>query len=132
MNFWWLDCEFGLFLIFFLTMTWGVLLVLGAAHLFVDSICHALAFIDVNNAFSYQAMDFFTKLAEQLLQGNIHEELLTPPSLTGGLLLSAFGFLALAGGAAAVWTKPRWWTWLPVCLGLRSFSCFSEKIFSIA
>ena len=118
----------SLYGLYVLPRLWRIVLYLflGAAHFFVNYICYALAFIGVNDAFSYQAMDFFTKLAEQLLQSNIHEELLTPPSLTGGLLLSIFGFLSLAGGAVAVWAKPRWWTWLPVCLGLiLSFYIFA-------
>lgn len=114
--------------LYVLPQRWRIVLYLflGAAHLFIHSCYYALTFIDVNNAFTVQTMDFFTALAEQLQHGGIHEELLTPPSLTYGLLLSAFGVLILAGGAAATWTKPRWWTWLPVCLGLiLSFYIFT-------
>lgn len=118
----------GIYGLYGLSRRWRIVLYLflGAAHLFIHSCYYALTFIDVNNAFTVQTMDFFTALAEQLQHGGIHEELLTPPSLTLGLLLSAFGVLILAGGAAAVWAKPRWWTWLPVCLGLiLSFYIFA-------
>ena len=102
--------------LYVLPQRWRIVLYLflGAVHLFIHSCYYAFTWIDVNNAFTVQTMDFFTALAEQLQHGGIHEELLTPPSLTYGLLLSAFGVLILAGGAAAAWTKPRWWTWLPV------------------
>ncbi len=118
----------GIYGLYGLSRRWRIVLYLflGAAHFFINSCYHALTFIDVNNAFTIHTMDFFTALAEQLQQGNIHEELLTPPSLASGLLLSIFGIMALVGGAVAAWTKPRWWTWLPVCLGLiLSFYIFA-------
>ena len=108
---------------------WRILLylTLGATHLLVFLFFYALTFIDVNNAFAVQTEQLFTKLAEQLSQGGFHEELLTPPSLAVGLLWSGFGILALVGGFVAVCRKPRWWTWLPVCLGLIS----SGALFSV-
>ena len=118
----------GIYGLYVLPRRWRIALYLflAIAHLFIHSCFYAFTWIDVNNAFTVQTMDFFTALAEQLQHGGIHEELLTPPSLTYGILLSAFGVLILAGGAAAVWPKPHWWTWLPVCLGLiLSFYIFA-------
>ena len=118
----------GIYGLYVLPRRWRIALYLflAIAHLFIHSCFYAFTWIDVNNAFTVHTMDFFTALAEQLQHGNIHEELLMPPSLTYSLLLSAFGVLILAGGAAAVWAKPRWWTWLPVCLGLiLSFYIFA-------
>ncbi len=119
----------ALYGLYVLPRGWRIVLylILGAAHLLVFLFIYALTFIDVNNAFAVQTEQLFTKLAEQLPQGGFHEELLTPPSLAVGLLWSAFGILALVGGFIAVCRKPRWWTWLPVCLGL----IFSDALFSV-
>ena len=110
----------ALFGIYALSRPWRIVIytILGAGHLFVNFVLYELSFINVNNDFSEHTLQLFTQLAEQLAQGVFQEELLTPPSLAIGCLLSAFGVLALIGGLASVWLKPRWWTWLAVCLGL--------------
>ena len=116
-----LGIMFGaLYGLYMLSRGWRILLylLLGIAHLIVFLFFHALTFIDVNKAFAVQTEQLFAKLAEQLSQGGFHEELLTPPSLAVGLLWSAVGILAFVGGLVAACRKPRWWTWLPVCLGL--------------
>ena len=119
----------ALYGLYVLPRGWRILLylILGAMHLCVFLFFYALTFIDVNNAFTVQTEQLFTTLAEQLSQGGFHEESLTSPSLAVGLLWSAFGILAFVGGLFAVCRKPRWWTWLPVCLGL----IFSGAIFSV-
>ncbi len=110
----------ALYGVYVLSRPWRIVVyvILGALHLFVNSAIYALSFINVNNTFGVHTEQLFRTLAEQLSQGAFHEEYLTLPSPTVGILLSAFGFLVLIGGLLSVWAKPRWWTWLSVCMGL--------------